>query len=171
MPGATSVAVASFGRRYNVTEPAQQELIETFRSLSDEYLLERVRSGDLTDLARGLAEQEVRQRGIEPAADSTPEPPREPPKEAQPIQFVTVARFLVPLEALAAKARLEAEGIPVLFADANLVQTNDLLAIAVGGIKLQVLAALAPEAAEIIAALRAGTFCLSDDSPGVPDGE
>ena len=33
----------------------REDLVETFRGFSDEYLLERVRSGDLTDVAQEVA--------------------------------------------------------------------------------------------------------------------
>lgn len=54
------------------------------------------------------------------------------------MKLVTVARFdLMPLAHIA-KGRLEAEGIPCSLMDENLVQTDWLYSIAVGGIKLQV---------------------------------
>lgn len=53
-------------------------------------------------------------------------------------ELVTVARYSMPYEAHLAKARLEAEGIPVFIADEHLLSINWLYTPAVGGIKVQV---------------------------------
>ena len=145
----------------------REDLVETFRGFSDEYLLERVRSGDLTDVAQEVGEQELVQRGIvlparrqRPAESKTQEP-------MKPVVFTTIARFLIPTDAHILKGRLEAEGIPVHLADGNLVQTHNLIAIAVGGIRVQVPASHAAEAREILAAIRSGDFAVDEDfDPG-----
>ena len=54
------------------------------------------------------------------------------------MQLVTVATFDNMPEAHIAMGRLKTEGIPCRLADENLVQTDWLYNIAVGGIKLQV---------------------------------
>jgi len=145
----------------------REDLVETFRGLSDEYLLERVRSGDLTDAAQDLAEQELVKRGIVPPARQ-PRPAESDTQEpAEPVVFATIARFLIPIDAHILKGRLEAEGIPVLLADSNLVQTHNLIAVAVGGIRVQVPASRVSEAREILAAIRSGDFAVGEDfDPG-----
>lgn len=54
------------------------------------------------------------------------------------MEFVTVATFDFMPDAHIAMGRLRAEGIDCHLADENLVQTDLLYSIAVGGIKLQV---------------------------------
>lgn len=64
---------------------------------------------------------------------------------------VTVGRYdFMPLAHIA-MGRLEAEGIPCLLADEQLVQLDWLYSIAVGGIKLQVDRRYAERALEILA--------------------
>ena len=53
-------------------------------------------------------------------------------------EYVTIATFVSPMEAEATRLGLEAEGIPAILQDANLVQMDPLLGIAVGDVKLQV---------------------------------
>lgn len=52
--------------------------------------------------------------------------------------MITIATFDFLTDARIAMGRLQAEGIPCVLADENLVQTDWLYSIAVGGIKLQV---------------------------------
>ena len=54
------------------------------------------------------------------------------------MKFITVATFDFMPDAHIAMGRLQAEGIDCHLADENLVQTDWLYSIAVGGIKLQV---------------------------------
>lgn len=84
---------------------------------------------------------------------------------ADPAEFLTIARFLVPLDAHILRARLEAEGIPAVLADDNLVQTNSLIAAAVGGVRVQVPATRAAEAQAIVTAIANGEFDLGEDAP------
>jgi hypothetical protein len=68
------------------------------------------------------------------------------------MQTVTIARYDTMPEAHIALGRLEAEGIEAWLADENLVQTDWLYSIAVGGIKLQVRSEDAGRASEILTA-------------------
>lgn len=77
--------------------------------------------------------------------------------------FETVARFLDPTDAHIVAACLEAAGITTLIADANLVQTNALWAIATGGVRILVPATHADEARQVIAAYERGDYALADD--------
>lgn len=138
----------------------REALVETFRDLSDEYLLERVRSGDLTEFARAVAEQELLRRGIvPPAIERTAVHPHAPMGS---VEWITIARLLVPMDAHILRGRLEAEGIPALVADGQLVQTNNLLSVAVGGVRVQVPEPFVAEALAIMAAIRAGAFALRE---------
>ena len=67
------------------------------------------------------------------------------------VELTTIATFDNTPSAYIAKGRLEAEGIPCWLKDENLGQTDWLYNIAVGWIKLQVEAPLAPRAREILA--------------------
>lgn len=79
------------------------------------------------------------------------------------------ARFLDPTEAWLLHGRLRAEGIAAVVADAHLVQTYSLLAIAVGGVRLLVPAAQIEAARAVHAALERGDYALPDE-PG-EDGD
>jgi putative signal transducing protein len=142
----------------------RESLAETFRAFSDEYLLERLRSGDLTELACSVAVAELAQRGIAAAPPARREVDRAAQEDSGPVEFVTVARFLVPTYAHIIRGRLEADGIPAVVADGNFAQNNTLVSVAAGGVRLQVPAAFAAEAREIIAAIRSGGLALDDDA-------
>lgn len=77
--------------------------------------------------------------------------------------FKTVARFLNPSDAHITCAYLEAAGVPAFVADANLVQLNSLLAIALGGVRVLVPASRVAEAKDVIQAFNRGDFALPDD--------
>lgn len=142
---------------------AEEALAETYRGYSDEYLIELAQSGQLTEIALAVARQELASRGIEipPRTDVAD---TQAPEVQAPAEFVTVARFLVPLDAHILRSRLEAEGIPAMLADENLVQINNLLAIAVGGVRVLVPASFAAAAEAIILAVQRGEFMLDDDA-------
>ncbi len=72
--------------------------------------------------------------------------------EDGPSRLVTVDRFLHPTDAHIAAGRLECEGIPVNLFGINHASANWLIAIALGGIRLQVPYEYAEEAREILAA-------------------
>lgn len=64
-------------------------------------------------------------------------------------------------------ACLQAAGIQADAGDANLVQANSLLTIAVGGASVRVHSSQIAEAREVLAAFRRGDFELGDDfDPG-----
>jgi hypothetical protein len=132
-------------------------LTETFRGYSDEYLRERILSGALTELAVSVAQQELKSRGLE----APPPPPPESAEddatfEAPAEEFVTVARILNPLTAQILQARLAAEGVRAVLGDANMAQTYNLIAIAIGGAKIRVPRSQVAAANEILAAIRSG---------------
>ncbi|MBI2276502.1 MAG: DUF2007 domain-containing protein [Dechloromonas sp.] len=97
----------------------------------------------------------------------------EPPLSAQePIAYAgdyeVVARYLNPTDAYVVRACLEMAGIPALIADAQLVQTNSLWAVALGGARLLVPAAYLAEAGNVIAAFNRGEYSLTDDDESTP---
>ena len=75
-----------------------------------------------------------------------------------------VARYLEPMEARLAQGCLEASGIPAVLADDNLVQTNMLLAPALGGVRILVPQDYVQQAEAVLEALRRGEFALGEDA-------
>jgi len=74
-----------------------------------------------------------------------------------------LARFLNPTDAFILQGRLQAEGVRAVVADAQLVQTHSLLAIAVGGARVLVPLSQLAEARDIHAALERGDYALDDE--------
>jgi hypothetical protein len=141
---------------------SRETLVETFRELPDDELLDRLHTGTLTDLAWEVAEQEARRRNLFTGPEETPASDQDPAGEdaVEVTSWVTVARFGLPLEAHILRTRLEAEGIPAVVADEHLVGSNPFLSTAVGGVRLQVPTELRPIAEEVIAAVRDGKYDL-----------
>lgn len=135
-----------------------------FRELTDDELLRRYGCAMLTDAAAGVALAEINARGLE-----VPEPPL---SAQEPIAYAgdyeVVARYLNPTDAYVVRACLEMAGIPALIADAQLVQTNSLWAVALGGARLLVPAAYLAEAGNVIAAFNRGEYSLTDDDESTP---
>lgn len=75
-----------------------------------------------------------------------------------------VARYLSPMEARLAQGCLEASGIPAVLADDNLMQTNILLAPALGGVRILVPHDHLQQAEAVLDALRRGEFALGEDA-------
>ena len=78
--------------------------------------------------------------------------------------LVPIARFFTVVEADTLQSRLEAGGVPAFVADAQTAQTNPLIAIAIGGVRV-----LAPElyverARAIVSAVERGDYTLDDDT-------
>ncbi len=141
-----------------------QELAERLGLLSNEELMRRCATGAFTEQAHGIAAAELRSRGL--AAPAPPEPsPPDADDEPAPYHgdMVTVARRFTPIDAHVLCACLVAAGIPAIVADAELVQTNMLWSIAVGGVSLRVPQAFVQEANEVIAAFERGEFSLDEN--------
>jgi hypothetical protein len=131
---------------------------EHFRDMTDDELLYRYSSGSLTEAAQSIATAELTSRGLElsdPIAT-------EHETALYEGDFETVARFVNPTDAHIICACLEAAGVPALVADANLVQMNNLWAIALGGVRVLVPASRVAEAKDVIAAFNRGDFALPD---------
>ena len=141
----------------------RDELVETYRNMGTEELLDHWESGTLTELATEVATAEFARRGIAlPNADTVSADADETALEET--DFETVARSYTPTDMHILRGRLEADGIRAFVIDDNINQTNSLLAVATGGVRLQVARSQAPEALRIIAEVKAGERVL-DDSP------
>lgn len=135
------------------------DLAKHFREMTDDELLSRCSSGNLTEVAQSIAIAELTIRGLE-----MPEPVTTQHETILNVgDFQTVARFLNPTDAHIVSACLEAAGVPAVVADANLVQMNSLWAIALGGVRVLVPASRVAEAKDVIAAFNRGDFALPNN--------
>lgn len=78
--------------------------------------------------------------------------------------LVEVARYLVPMEASLVQGCLVASGIPAVLADAHLVQTDMLLAPALGGMRILAPRDYLQQAHAVLAAFERGEFALDEDA-------
>jgi hypothetical protein len=76
----------------------------------------------------------------------------------------SIAKYLVPLEASLVQGCLVASGIPAVLADEHLVQTDLLLAPALGGVRILVPFDFLLEARGVLEAFERGEFSLDDDA-------
>ena len=136
------------------------DLAALFQNLSDDALVARAASGDLTDDAQLLAETELSQRGLAlpPRVDAEVETPA--PYQGD---MTIVAKNLSATEAHLLCACLQSAGIAAHTGDTNLVQTNNLWSIALGGASVRVAANDVDQARAVIAAYERGEFALDDD--------
>lgn len=134
------------------------DLVERFRDLDDDELLRRSRSGDLTEMAQAVACTEIERRGLN--ADVAADEPVENPGHGS---LLVVARFFAPTDAYMLKACLESNEIPAVVADAHMVQANQFLTTAVGGVRVLVPESHFEQALRIRKAFEAGEYQLNDD--------
>lgn len=146
---------------------SREELRESFRGFSDEELLRHFKSGTLTPLAADVASEALRLRGIETPPAETHGSAAIPAEEQEngEIDLVTVAEFQNPLRANLLRACLESHGIFAYVWGEHLGMANILLAVAGGGIRVQVRGDQVLQAKEVIVALERGELELRD-SPG-----
>ena len=78
--------------------------------------------------------------------------------------LVEAARYLIPLEANLVQGCLVASGIPAVLADAHLVQTDMLLAPALGGVRILVPEDHLRQAQAVLEAFARGEFELGEDA-------
>jgi hypothetical protein len=149
---------------------SREELTETYYGMSTEELLDHWESGTLTELAAEVASEELTRRGIvlAPIAPAEDEPDAPATEDAS---FETVARSFTPTEMHILRGRLEADGIPAFVVDDNINQTNSLLAVATGGVRLQVASQYVPDAVRIIAEVKLGNRALEEGAPEAPAGD
>jgi hypothetical protein len=150
---------------------AQKSYMQAHFARLENTELQRLVLGDqITDAARVLALAELQARGAALTLD-TNEVSHATSDDVDLGPFETLRQFLDPTEAHMVAARLQASGVPAFVADANLVQANMLLGIALGGVRLQVPAGLITEAKNILAAYERGEFSLDDESRRTGDTE
>jgi hypothetical protein len=146
------------------------ELADTYGGMSTEELLDHWESGTLTELAMEVATQELTRRGV-----ALPQVAPQKDADALPVahesNFETVARSFVPTDMHILRGRLEADGIPAFVVDDNINQTNSLLAVATGGVRLQVASEYSQDAARVIAEVKAGERMLADNAPEPVDAK
>jgi hypothetical protein len=75
-----------------------------------------------------------------------------------------VARYLIPMEASLVQGCLVASGIPAVLADAHLMQTDLLLAPALGGVRILVPEDYLAPAQAVLEAFQRGEFALGEDA-------
>ena len=89
--------------------------------------------------------------------------------------LVTVTRVFNSLEAEMLRGCLEAEGIPATLGDAQTIQTDTLLTVALGGIRVMVPAPFADAARQTVEAFERGALAIDelpdDAEPAAPDVE
>ena len=93
------------------------------------------------------------------ALAGTPEEARLPGRD-----LVEVARYLIPLEANLVQGCLAASGVPAVLPDAHLVQTDMLLAPALGGVRILVPHDHLQQAQAVLDAFARGEFALGEDA-------
>lgn len=75
-----------------------------------------------------------------------------------------IAKYLVPLDATLVQGCLVASGIPAVLADEHLMQTDLLLAPALGGVRILVPGAYLQQARAVLDAFERGEFELDEDA-------
>ena len=87
-------------------------------------------------------------------------------------ELVTVTRVFNTLEAEMLRGCLEAEGIPATLGDVQTVQTDTLLTVALGGVRVMVPAPFADAARQTVDAFERGALAIDDlpaDAAAAPD--
>jgi hypothetical protein len=78
-------------------------------------------------------------------------------------KLMVVARFFEPMDAYVLKACLESNDVPAVVADAHMVQANQFLTTAIGGVRVLVPESHFERALKIRKAFDAGEYQLDDD--------
>ncbi len=145
-----------------------EELAARFAELADEALLERIRSGALTEEAKSVAIRELHIRCIEFSEPAPSEDISTGSIEGTEGlgDLVTIVGNLVPAEAHILQARLDAEGIFATVADANLGQVGWAMPAAAGGARVLVAERHVERAKVVLAQLQRGDYRLAEhDEP------
>jgi len=146
-----------------MTVVTRESLFEQFQLLNDDELLAQFRSGELTDLAKSVAGEELQRRNID-ISENIVEPVTEDQDTSADENLVTIARFFTAPEAEILRSRLEVEGVPAIVADAQMVQTIPLMAVAVGGVRVLVPDSFADRALEIVKGVEKGDYALGNEA-------
>jgi hypothetical protein len=125
----------------------RRRLAANYAAMTDGELQRLARNAEsLTEVACDALEDEMDRRHLEIAEDAAPEPRQQ--LEMQ--ELVTVRQFRDLPEALLAKGSLESAGIECFLADDNLVRLDWFISNFIGGIKLNVRAADAVNAQQLL---------------------
>src|ERR1700761_7606055 len=102
-------------------------------------------------------------------------PPAEAAEAPPHGDLVTVTRVFNSLEAEMLRGCLEAEGIPATLGDAQTIQTDTLLTVALGGIRVMVPTPFADAARQTVEAFERGALAIDelpdDSAPAAPEVE
>jgi hypothetical protein len=130
----------------------RRRLADNYASMTDGELQRLARSAEsLTELAWDALEDEMDRRHLEFPDDECSDDPRtEPRQEMEVRELVTIRQFRDLPEALLAKGSLESAGIECFLADDNLVRLDWFISNFIGGIKLNVRAADAANAQNLL---------------------
>jgi hypothetical protein len=149
----------------------RESLLERFQLLNDEHLLALFQSGDLIDLAKEVAAEELGRRGVELAMPATEANmasenvlASEDNAPSSGGDLVLIARLFTPAEAHILRSRLHADGVPAVVTDDHIVGTNSLLTMAVGGVRVLVPESDFERARVVINAIERGEYRLDDQS-------
>jgi hypothetical protein len=125
----------------------KRRLTANYAAMTDGELLKLAGSAEsLTELAWDVLEDEFDRRHLELLDDAVPKQRR----EMEVRELVTIRQFRDLPEALLAKGSLESAGIECFLADDNLVRLDWFISNFIGGIKLNVRAADAVNARQIL---------------------
>lgn len=138
-------------------KPTREDLQLRFRDMSDEELLSRVGSTDLTPEALELARAEASARGLNAVEDEAGT------DVGGPLRICT--RFLLPLDAEIFAARLVAEGIAATVMDSNTVYANGAFhtSLGMGGVRVMVPEPQLAEAQRVLEAFNAGEYAIDEN--------
>lgn len=141
---------------------SREDLAARFEQLSDEALLKRHNSGELTADAQAVIQDEIRRRGL-----STPPIATDSANPIEPAtpggDLVNIAGYLTLPEAQVMQALLDAESIPAFLADGYMAQSMFAPLGISSGARLMVHENNAIRAMEILRAFKNGDYGLSDD--------
>lgn len=144
----------------------KEELVARFRELADEELVRRVEGGTLTELARQVAEEEMRTRGLVLTTDDLDDADKDvmdelaAGMEVEEVELVTIAKFDNPVEANVLRACLDANGVFAHVWGEHLGVANVFLSTGSGGVRVQVRSDQVDEARELMAAIERGDLDL-----------
>ena len=142
----------------------QEEFAQSIREWSDEELVEKIKSGNLIEIAHQLASEELKIRGIEPPAVIETKYESDLSGDNTRVrEFETIAECANVTDALIIQGKLEAEGIPAHIPDSFLGTSNAFLLTGPKFIRVQVDQELVSQAIEVVRAIQQGDYALDND--------
>jgi hypothetical protein len=146
-----------------------QSLLEHFQLLNNDALLALFQSGDLTDFAKEVAEEELRRRGGDLTKPAAALPAQGDHRSSSGDEstsvsgdLVLIARYSTALDAQLLQSRLEFEGVPAFVVDDSIV--NAFLTMAVGGVRVFVPESCSARALEIARGIERGDYALDENN-------